>query len=94
VKESLNEFRAWLKLNHWLFETHGADEIACLAKFVGFTDDVIFSVLSHWRLAQEGADIDRVAAFVIQHEVLTINLLLNPLTESWEDLAKHDKGRD
>lgn len=95
---TVSDFKAWLKRCKQ-FRTGGytPDEIHYLARLAEFPEDVIYSVLTHFRDALEGSDVNNRANLQVALETKVIETLSGKvdLSDQWFSLfCKESFGED
>ena len=69
MEQERAEFKAWLKKNRPMLRGRTPDEVAFLARLVGWNAEIVYAELSHFETAIRGGDIHRTATFHIGNEV-------------------------
>ena len=88
---SEQEFRTWLKKNRALFAGRTPDEVALMARLVGFEAELTCRVLSHFQDALRGSSIDNRVSNVMECEMWAIDRRSGKidLEPQWHELADY-----
>lgn len=88
----LTDFKHWLKINrrHFLIDGYTSDEVAYLARLVGFEFTTICKELAHFNDALMGTNFENRLNFHMRNEIKVIDRSSGKtdLTEQWHALYK------
>lgn len=94
LKLTEQDFKDWLKRCKPYLGDRSPDEIASLARFVGFPGEVVYPMLSHFEDALRGSNFDNRAKMQNLHETITIELLSGKpdMMDRWRSVARKERG--